>query len=84
MIAFTFDALLLYRLYYVIGWLVPAFMTIAWATVTGYFNETECWTGYNFTAYYWILEGPRMAIIAVSRIIKIGFYEHNCIFAICI
>ena len=84
MITRTFDALLPCRLYYVIGWCVPAFMTIAWATVTGYFNETECWTGYNFTAYYWILEGPRMAIIAVSRMMKMCFYEHDGIFAICI
>ena len=75
MIAFTFDALLLYRLYYVIGWCVPAFMTIAWATVTGLYVETECWTGYNFTHYYWILEGPRMAIIAVSKFKK--NYEKN-------
>ena len=56
---------LVYRMYYVIGWCVPGLMTIAWAVVTDQFLKTECWTGYNFTDYYWILEGPRVALIAV-------------------
>ena len=52
-------------------------MTIAWATVTGLFVETECWTGYNFTPYYWILEGPRMAIIAVRMTINVKYIKKN-------
>jgi hypothetical protein len=26
----------------------------------------RCWFGYNLTPYYWILEGPRLAIIFVN------------------
>ena len=65
------------RLYYVIGWCVPVVMTTAWAIVTANFLDSECWTGYAWTNYYWILEGPRMAIIAViyalSRYIEISY-----------
>ena len=43
-------------------------MTTAWAIVTANFLDSECWTGYAWTNYYWILEGPRMAIIAVIYI----------------
>ena len=42
-------------------------MTLAWAIVTANFLETECWTGYNFKPYYWIVEGPRLALIAVRE-----------------
>ena len=60
------------RLYYVIGWCVPVVMTTAWAIVTANFLDSECWTGYAWTNYYWILEGPRMAIIAVIHIAHIN------------
>lgn len=29
----------------------------------------RCWWGYNFTPYYWILEGPRLAVI----VLNVGF-----------
>lgn len=30
------------------------------------FLPRRCWWGYNLTLYFWILEGPRMAVIVVS------------------
>ena len=62
------------RLYYVIGWCVPVVMTTAWAIVTANFLDSECWTGYAWTNYYWILEGPRMAIIAVIHTLSLYIY----------
>lgn len=29
-------------------------------------NPHRCWWGYNFTPYYWILEGPRLAVIVLN------------------
>ena len=55
-----------FRLYFGIGWGVPVLFTLAWAIVTGHNVNTECWFGYSHTAFYWIVEGPRLALIIVS------------------
>ena len=43
-------------------------MTMIWAVVTGLSLDSACWYGYNHTNYYYILEGPRLAVIAVSEV----------------
>ncbi|XP_037793907.1 PDF receptor-like [Penaeus monodon] len=44
-------------------------MTAAWAGVTAtHFGNSRCWWGYNFTAYFWILEGPRLSVISLNMI----------------
>lgn len=55
-----------YRLYYAIGWGLPALQTAVWAVVTGMNMNTACWYGYNHTDYYYIVEGPRLAVIAIN------------------
>ena len=55
-----------FRLYYAIGWGLPVVQTAVWAVVTGMNMNTACWYGYNHTDYYYIAEGPRLAVIAVS------------------
>jgi len=58
--------------YYIIGWGLPVLMTSIWAIVTGYtMNHTHCWYGYNHTLFYWIVEGPRLFLIAVITYILI-------------
>ncbi|CAL4061366.1 unnamed protein product, partial [Meganyctiphanes norvegica] len=58
-----------YRIYYLLGWGLPVLMTGSWAVVTAYkYNHTACWWGYSFTSFFWILEGPRLAIIFVNLI----------------
>lgn len=32
------------------------------------FNRIRCWWGYNFTSIYWILEGPRLAVLLLNFI----------------
>ena len=59
--------LFLFRLYYIIGWGLPVLMTTAWAVTTGIQVDSHCWFGYNHTYYYWIVEGPRLALIAVRN-----------------
>jgi hypothetical protein len=40
-----------------------------WASYTAVQKGNQkCWYGYNLTPYYWILEGPRMTVVAVSVI----------------
>lgn len=44
------------------------FLPVASSVSVALEEEGECWTGYNFTPYYWILEGPRMAIIVTNTL----------------
>ncbi|XP_011501338.1 PREDICTED: PDF receptor [Ceratosolen solmsi marchali] len=56
-----------YRMYRLVGWGYPIIMTLTWATVTAlYYHPSKCWWGYNLTLYFWILEGPRMAVILLN------------------
>jgi PDF receptor len=32
----------------------------------------SCWFGYSFTATYWVLEGPRLAIIIVNLLLLLN------------
>jgi len=52
--------------YFVIGWGVPVIMTTAWAVTTGMNTNSHCWFGYSHTLYYWIVEGPRLTLIAIN------------------
>ncbi|KAI0243281.1 PDF receptor [Lamellibrachia satsuma] len=59
-----------YILYYAIGWGIPVIITTTWAITNGLMVDTQsqCWFGYTYRPYYWILEGPRVAIIGVNLI----------------
>lgn len=56
-----------YRIILLIGWGLPIIMTTIWAISTALYHgsNSDCWWNYNLTAYYWILEGPRLVIIMV-------------------
>lgn len=56
-----------HSVYYLIGWGLPVVLTAVWAVVTGLMLHSACWYGYNHTNYYYIVEGPRLAVIAVSE-----------------
>ncbi|KAH8420366.1 hypothetical protein KR009_009648 [Drosophila setifemur] len=52
-----------------LGWCVPILMTFVWARCTVIYMDTsmgECLWNYNLTPYYWILEGPRLAVILLN------------------
>ncbi|KAH8286756.1 hypothetical protein KR018_005131, partial [Drosophila ironensis] len=54
-----------------LGWCVPILMTFVWARCTVMYMDTsmgECLWNYNLTPYYWILEGPRLAVILVGKL----------------
>ncbi|XP_075155841.1 pigment-dispersing factor receptor isoform X2 [Haematobia irritans] len=58
-----------YKIYSIVGWGVPVFMTTIWGLCTAFhYADTmhDCWWNYNLTPYYWILEGPRIVIITIN------------------
>ncbi|XP_061933995.1 PDF receptor isoform X2 [Apis cerana] len=60
-----------YRMYRFIGWGCPVMMTLIWATITAFYYHpkskfSRCWSGYNLSSYFWILEGPRFAVILLN------------------
>ncbi|KAH8418939.1 hypothetical protein KR222_005735, partial [Zaprionus bogoriensis] len=52
-----------------LGWGIPVLMTTVWVQCTALFMDTslgDCMWNYNLTPYYWILEGPRLAVILLN------------------
>ncbi|CAF1028161.1 unnamed protein product [Rotaria sordida] len=60
--------------FYILGWIVPLFMTLSWSIVM-FVKERDrkCWSNYNYLKYYWIIDGPRYAInfIFLLNIIRV-------------
>ncbi|XP_035902080.1 PDF receptor isoform X1 [Anopheles stephensi] len=58
-----------HTLYAIVGWGGPVVLTVIWAITTAqYIRQQKCWWGYNLTPYYWILEGPRLAVVVLNFI----------------
>ncbi|KAK4321046.1 hypothetical protein Pmani_008154 [Petrolisthes manimaculis] len=55
-----------YSAYYAIGWGIPVVMTGCWVVVMVVWKNADCWWGYSFTPYYWILEAPRFTVIGAN------------------
>ncbi|XP_039302429.1 PDF receptor isoform X3 [Solenopsis invicta] len=60
-----------YRMYRFVGWGCPLLMTLAWAIIMAFYYHPKskflrCWSGYNLSSYFWILEGPRFAVILLN------------------
>lgn len=60
-----------YRMYRFVGWGCPVLMTLAWAIIMAFYYHPKskflrCWSGYNLSSYFWILEGPRFAVILLN------------------
>ncbi|XP_063837945.1 PDF receptor-like [Ostrinia nubilalis] len=53
-----------------ISWVGPFLLTLMWAAATFIHYAKEgaatCWYGYNFLDIYWIVQGPRLAIIIIN------------------
>jgi hypothetical protein len=57
-----------YRIYYIIGWGIPIVLVLIWSGLTyRAFYGYVCWWMYNFSGLFWVLEGPRLAVILVSN-----------------
>ncbi|XP_056635821.1 PDF receptor isoform X1 [Diorhabda sublineata] len=52
------------KIYCYVGWILPGVMTAVWL-ITMLMEDTT-WEYYYFLSYYWILEGPRSAVIIIN------------------
>ncbi|XP_055606877.1 PDF receptor isoform X2 [Uranotaenia lowii] len=58
-----------HTLYAMVGWGGPVALTAIWTAVTAQnVDQQKCWWGYNLKPYYWILEGPRLAVVLLNFI----------------
>ncbi|CAF1124928.1 unnamed protein product [Adineta ricciae] len=50
--------------FYIIGWIVPFCITLSWSVVM-FVKESgrKCWANYNYLKYYYIVDGPRYAVM---------------------
>ncbi|KAH9518352.1 hypothetical protein Btru_016506 [Bulinus truncatus] len=55
-----------YVVFYTIGWGFPVLLTIAWVIPMARTHETRCWFAYYMNPLIWIIEGPRVAVMAVN------------------
>ncbi|XP_063419768.1 PDF receptor-like isoform X2 [Mytilus trossulus] len=55
-----------YLIFYLLGWGSPIPVTVAWVITMVHKHQVKCWFSYTFTPFYWIIETPRVAVIAVN------------------
>ncbi|CAF4377496.1 unnamed protein product, partial [Rotaria sp. Silwood2] len=55
--------------FYILGWIVPFCITFSWSVVM-FVKERgrKCWANYNYLKYYWIIDGPRYAVMIINFI----------------
>ncbi|CAF0944543.1 unnamed protein product [Adineta ricciae] len=55
--------------FYIIGWIVPFCITLSWSIVM-FLKESgrKCWANYNYLKYYYIVDGPRYAVMIINVI----------------
>lgn len=61
--------------YYLVGWGLPAVLTLVWALVTSHYHRTQCWWGYSLTPFYWLLEGPRFAVLIANLMFLLNIMQ---------
>ncbi|KAK3741979.1 hypothetical protein RRG08_024725 [Elysia crispata] len=57
-----------YVIYFLIGWGVPIWITVAWVIPMELLSDaqTRCWFGYYANPLVWIIQGPRTAIMVIN------------------
>ncbi|CAF4840620.1 unnamed protein product [Rotaria sp. Silwood1] len=53
--------------FYILGWIVPFCITFSWSIIMFVKErDRECWANYNYLKYYWIIDGPRYAVMIIN------------------
>ncbi|GIY69890.1 PDF receptor [Caerostris extrusa] len=52
-----------FKLYYSIGWGIPALCIGSWSWLMYMYHDTSCWSGYGDLPYIWIITGPMLAAL---------------------
>ncbi|CAF1108545.1 unnamed protein product [Adineta steineri] len=55
--------------FYILGWVLPLCITLSWSIIM-FIKERDrkCWANYNYLKYYWIIDGPRYAVMIINFI----------------
>ncbi|CAF0881716.1 unnamed protein product [Adineta steineri] len=55
--------------FHILGWVVPLCLTLSWSLVM-FIKERDrrCFNNYNHLKYYWIIDGPRYAVMIINII----------------
>ncbi|XP_052809633.1 PDF receptor-like [Mya arenaria] len=55
-----------YVVFYAMGWGLPIPVTVAWCITLAFTYKRKCWYAYYFLPTIWIIEVPRILIIAIN------------------
>ncbi|KAG0420987.1 hypothetical protein HPB47_003105, partial [Ixodes persulcatus] len=61
-----------FKLYYLIGWGLPAVCVLAWSLVMESRMKTHCWRGYGHSPFVWIISGPMMMALLINTVFLIN------------
>ncbi|GFT70735.1 corticotropin-releasing factor receptor 1 [Nephila pilipes] len=57
-----------FKLYYCIGWGIPALCIGSWCSLMYLYHNTPCWSGYGDLPYIWVITGPMLAALLVNSV----------------
>ncbi|GBN14519.1 PDF receptor [Araneus ventricosus] len=57
-----------FKLYYCIGWGIPALCIGSWCSLMYMYHNTSCWSGYGDLPYIWVITGPMLAALLVNSV----------------
>nr|XP_042908368.1 corticotropin-releasing factor receptor 1 [Parasteatoda tepidariorum] len=57
-----------FKLYYFIGWGIPAICIGIWCFLMSHYHHTYCWTGYGSHQYIWFITGPMICALLVNSV----------------
>ncbi|KFM64695.1 PDF receptor, partial [Stegodyphus mimosarum] len=57
-----------FKLYYCIGWGMPAVSIGSWCFIMFMYHNTPCWSGYGDLPYIWVITGPMLAALLINSI----------------
>lgn len=61
-----------FKLYYVVGWGLPAACILAWSLVMESRMKTHCWRGYGNSSFVWIISGPMMVALLINTVFLVN------------
>ncbi|KAL5007242.1 hypothetical protein ScPMuIL_016048 [Solemya velum] len=61
-----------FRLFFLLGWGVPAVIAVVWAMVNHVVNEAHCWDHYSKSPFYYIIIVPFIIALSVNLIFLIN------------
>ncbi|KAK3603144.1 hypothetical protein CHS0354_042972 [Potamilus streckersoni] len=61
-----------FKLFYSIGWGMPALITVSWSLVLHFYHDSPCWQDYSQTQYAWIITAPYIIALAINLVFLVN------------